>query len=178
MVSPQIHLFMRHPATSASSCVQSCVSVAMSLNSVGATISRSLRATATRTPPFARSPEVGRLSASRWASTDSSEGGAAKEGRQSRGESGTPDGPGRDVPASSEPQSLRCPPGDKRKSKEHTGARGVGGGRSRSFTSRALPADNKSYLWARYNEMKRLVHGKRTSCSPPRPHATHARRFG
>lgn len=177
MVSPQIHHFIRHAATSASSCVQSFVSVAMSLNSVGATISRSLRATAARTPPFARSPEVGRLSASRWASTDRSEGRAAKEGRQSQGESGTPDGPGRDVPASSEPQS-RCPPGEKRKSKEHTGARGVGGGRSRSFTSRALPADHKSYLWARYNEMKRLVHGKRTSCSPPRPPATPARHFG
>lgn len=178
MVSPQIQHFMRHAATSASSCVPSCVSVAMSLNSFGATISRSLRATAARTPPFARSPEVGRLSASRWASTDRSEGRAAKEGRQSQGESGTPDGAGKDVPAPSEPQTLRCPPGEKRKSKEHTGARGVGGGRSRSFTSRALPADHKSYLWARYNEMKRLVHGKRTSCSPPRPHAPHARRFG
>lgn len=152
---------MRQAATSVSSCVQSCLSVAMSLNTVGATISRSLRATGTtRKPLLVRSPEVGRISASRWASTDNSEGRAVKVGRQSQGESATPDGPGSEVPASREPQSFRCPPGDKRKGKEHTGAPGVGGGKKRSFTSRALPADRKTNLWARYNEMKRLVHGK------------------
>lgn len=166
VVSPEIHLFMCQAATSVSSCVQSCMSVAMSLNTVGATISRSLRATGTtRTPSFARSHEIGRVCASRWVSTDGSEGRAAEEGRQSRGESATPGGPGSEVPASREPQTLKCPPGDKKKGKEQTRAPGVGGGKKRPFTSRALPADRKTRLWARYNEMKRLVHGKLTSCS-------------
>lgn len=150
---------MRHAATSACSCVQTgrLRGFAMSLNTVGATISRSLRATSNRTA------EVGRLSASRWASSDTSDGRAAKPGRQSQGKAGAPDGPGRATAAaaaaaaSSEPQSPR-----RKKSKEHTGGPGVG--RSRPFTSRALPSDHQSYLWARHNEMKRLVHGKRTSC--------------
>ena len=30
----------------------------------------------------------------------------------------------------------------------------------RSYSSTALKVDHKTYLWARYNEMKRLVHGE------------------
>lgn len=164
VASLEIHLFMRHAATPVSSCVQSCQGSVMSLHTVGATISRSLRATSTtRTPPFVRPPDASRLAASRWASTDKSEGRAIKEERQSQGDSTTPGGPHSEVPASREPQGLGCPPGDKSKAKEHTGAPRVGGGKKRAFTSRALRTDRKTSLWARYNDMKRLVHGKQTS---------------
>lgn len=135
----------------------------MSLNTVGATISRSLRATSTtRAAPLVRPPDVCRLSVSRWASTDGSEGRATVEGLQRQGDSAKPDGPGSETAASREPQGPRGPPGDKRKGKERAGT--PGGGKKRPFTSRALRVDCKTSLWLRYNEMKRLVHGKRTSC--------------
>ncbi|XP_028308791.1 5'-nucleotidase domain-containing protein 2 [Gouania willdenowi] len=46
---------------------------------------------------------------------------------------------------------------DKKRPKEPTAAPGASV-RSRSYTSTAVPIDQKSYLWSRYNDMKRLVH--------------------
>lgn len=143
---------MRHAATSAVCKLQPVV---MSLSTVGTTISRTFWTTGSRTPPFVRSPKVNRLSASRLASTDRTQGRATND--ESYGS--CTERPGGDMPTSSDP-APRCTSGDKRQTKGHTGAPGV---RRRSYTSTAVPVDQKSYLWARYGEMKRLVHGKQTN---------------
>lgn len=163
------YVFMHHATTSAVVCKLQLV--VMSLNTVGTTICRTLWTTGNRTPPFVRSPKVNRLSASRLASTDRKQGRATKD--ESYGSCN--ERPGSDVPTSSDP-APRCKSGDKRQTKEHMGATGVSGVRRRSYTSTAVPVDQKSYLWTRYGEMKRLVHGKQTTSPdiPPPPNHGYA----
>lgn len=121
----------------------------MSLNPAGAAfLARALWTGGSRTPPFVRPSNVNRLSTTRSAS------GESHEKAESCGSSS--DRPGDDAPSSGEPPH-KC----KKRLKEPPGAHGVSGVRRRSYTSKAAPADLKSYLWARYNDTKRLVHGKR-----------------
>lgn len=136
-----------------------CVHVAaarMSLNTVGTALTRTVWTRGNRTPPFMRSPKVNRLSTTCWVS------GERKQGREKTKEKSCgscTDGPREDVPTSSEPPH-RCTAGDKKRPQEPLGAPGVTGVRRRSYTSTAVPVDQKSYMWARYNDTKRLVHGK------------------
>ncbi|XP_044067368.1 5'-nucleotidase domain-containing protein 2 isoform X2 [Siniperca chuatsi] len=126
----------------------------MSLKTVGTTLTRTLWTTGNRTPPLARSPKVNRLS------TTCRVTGERKQGREKTKEqscSSDSDRPSGDAPTSSEPL-RRCTTGDKKRPKDPVGAPGVTGERRRSYTSTAAPVDQKSYLWARYNDMKRLVH--------------------
>ncbi|XP_060930408.1 5'-nucleotidase domain-containing protein 2 isoform X2 [Limanda limanda] len=68
-------------------------------------------------------------------------GGAGGAGGAAGGScSSDPDRPGADVSSSSSTKP------------------GAGAGRRRSFTSTAAPVDKRSYLWARYHELRRLVH--------------------
>lgn len=145
-------------ACSSSSSVHVAAEKMSSLNTAGTALARTLWPKGNRTPPFVRSPKVNRLS------TTCTAPGESKQGREKTKEQscGTcSDRPGDDVPPSGEP-AQRCTAAEKRP-KEPLGATGV---RRRSYTSTAAPVDQKSYLWARYNDMKRLVHGKRSRGSP------------
>lgn len=128
----------------------------MSLNTVGTALTRTLWTGGNRTPPFVRSPKLNRLSTTCWVS------GERKQGREKTKEKSCEsctDGPRDDVPTSSEP-AHRCTAGDRKRPQEPLGTPGVTGVRRRSYTSTAAPVDQKSYMWARYNDTKRLVHGK------------------
>lgn len=100
---------------------------------------------------FARSPQINRLS------TTCSLSGESQQGREVT-QSPDSNRPSDEAPSAVDPPN-RCTPADK-KPKEPTGAPGVSGVRRRSYTSTAVPVDSKSFLWARYNDTKRLVHGK------------------
>lgn len=131
----------------------------MSFKTVG-TLTRTLWARGNKTPPLARSPRVNRLCTTCRIS------GGKKQGRDGTKEESCgsdSDRPTGDAPSPSDPLH-RCTAGDKKRAKEPLGAPGVCGVRRRSFTSTAAPMDQISYLWTRYNDMKRLVHGKQ---SPP-----------
>ncbi|MEQ2197596.1 hypothetical protein XENOCAPTIV_000807 [Xenoophorus captivus] len=126
----------------------------MSFKTVGTLLTLTLRATGNRTPPLARSPRVNRLSTSCrvFAGSQHVE---KNKGQSCSSDSDRPnDG---DVPLSSEPPH-KCGNGDKRL-KEAAGAPGASGVRRRSFTSKAAPTDQTSFLWNRYNDLKRLVYG-------------------
>lgn len=138
----------------------------MSLNTVGTALTRALWTRGNRTPPFVRSPKVNRLSTTCRVS------GERKQGREKTKEKSCgscTDGPGDDVPTSSEPPH-RYTAGDKKPPQEPPGAPGVTGVRRRSHTSTAALVDQKSYMWARYNDTKRLVHGKQRVPSLCVPH--------
>lgn len=128
-----------------------------SLNPAGTALARTLWTAGNRTPPFVRSPNVNRLSTT-----------CALSGEKAQDQTKEPQtlGSCSGRPADAAPPSREPPPrcADKRP-KEPLGATGV---RRRSYTSTAVPVDQKSYLWARYNDMKRLVHGKRSRV-PPHP---------
>lgn len=128
----------------------------MSLKTVGTALTRTLWTTGTRTPPRVQSPKVSRLS-----SACSGSAGGAQPGNKELSCGSDSDRPGADVQSSAEPPH-RAASADKKRPKEPAGAPGGAGVRRRSFTSRAAPADTRSYLWARYNDTKRLVHGKDT----------------
>lgn len=100
---------------------------------------------------FARSPQINRLS------TTCSLSGESKHGHEIT-QSPDSNRPSDEAPSAVDPPN-RCTPADK-KPKEPLGAPGVSGVRRRSYTSTAVPVDSKSFLWARYNDTKRLVHGK------------------
>lgn len=136
----------------------------MSLKTVGTALTRTLWTTGNRTPPVARSPKVNRLS-----TTCRVSGGREQRSENAKEQScgSVSDRPSVDVQSSSEPPFRRTA-GDKKQCKEPVGAPGVTGVRRRSYTSNAAPMDQRSYLWARYNDMKRLVHGKhRVPPTPP-----------
>ncbi|KAM9752670.1 5'-nucleotidase domain-containing protein 2 [Menidia menidia] len=124
----------------------------MSFKTVGTALTRTLWTRGNRTPPVARSPRANRLSSSCRGAAGTGQVGEAK---QSCG----PDSerPNRDAPSSAEPPH-RGGAAEKKRPKESAGAPGVPGVRRRSFTSNAAPRDQRSYLWTRYNDMKRLVH--------------------
>lgn len=127
----------------------------MAFNTVAAAFSRALRSGGNGTAPLLRPAKVNGLSASRTLS------GGNQQDRQvakSSDSCADTDRPGDNAPASSE-AAHRPTPADKKGTKEPVRAPGVGGERRRSFTS-TVPADPKSYMWARYNDTKRLVHGK------------------
>lgn len=154
------------PGCNGSRCVHVAV-LKMSLNTVGTTLSRTLWIRGSSTPSFPRSNRVNRLSSTCRVS------GESKQGRDKTTEQscGTrTDRPSDDVPSTDPPH--RCTAADKKRPKEPLGSAGGTGVRRRSFTSRAPALDQKSYLWARYNETKRLVHGKQKvpSWSPSVPH--------
>uniref|UniRef100_A0A8P4KAK3 5'-nucleotidase domain-containing protein 2 n=1 Tax=Dicentrarchus labrax TaxID=13489 RepID=A0A8P4KAK3_DICLA len=124
----------------------------MSLKTVGAALTRTLWTRGNTTPPIVRSPKVNRLSTTCRASGERKQGlGKTKE------QSCNTDRPSEDVPSSSE-LPHRCTTGDKKRPKEPVGAPGVTGVRRRSYTSSTAPMDKRSYLWARYNDLKRMVH--------------------
>lgn len=143
----------------------------MAFNTVAVFI-RALRSGGNGTPPLLRSAKLNGLSVSRTLSGGNQQ---DREVEKSSDPCTDTDRPGNDAPTSSE-AAHKSTPADKKGTK---GAPGVRGERRRSFTS-AAPADTKSYMWARYNDTKRLVHGKKrtpppfTSTSPssnsrPRP---------
>lgn len=143
----------------------------MALNTVAAVFIRALRSGGNGTPPLLRSAKMNGLSASRTLSGGNPQ---DREVAKSSDSCTDTDRPGTDAPTSSE-AAHRPTPADKKGTK---GAPGVRGERRRSFTS-AVPADTKSYMWARYNDTKRLVHGKMSPpdllpAHPPRPTAARA----
>ncbi|XP_061840360.1 5'-nucleotidase domain-containing protein 2 [Nerophis lumbriciformis] len=62
-----------------------------------------------------------------------------------------------DGPQCSQP-TLGASTAARQLSEEPAGASGVTGVRRQSFTTNAAPVDQKSYLWARYNDLRRMVH--------------------
>ncbi|XP_074499669.1 5'-nucleotidase domain-containing protein 2 [Sebastes fasciatus] len=114
-----------------------------------------------RTPPVARSHKVNRLSTT-TCSRLSAGGKQSSERSQEQSCSSESDKPSGDVLPSSSSSSKEPPPpphsGDKKRPKEPVGAPGVTGVKRRSYTSTAAPAKKSTYLWARYNDTKRLVH--------------------
>ncbi|KAA8590755.1 hypothetical protein FQN60_001698 [Etheostoma spectabile] len=123
----------------------------MSFKAVGATLTRTLWTKGHKTAPLAQSPQVNRLSSTCRVS-------AAGKDREQGGEEKTKFGISKGP--SGEP-AHRCTTGDKKRPKgpEPLGAPGVVTGvKRRSHTSTAAPANPTSYLWARYNDTKRLVH--------------------
>lgn len=142
----------------------------MSLKTVGTALTRTLWTSGSRTPPVSRATKVNRLS------TTSGGPGGRQQGLENTKEqscSSESDRPREDVQSPSEAAQRRTP-ADKKRSKEPVGTRGVTGVKRRSYTSNAAPLDRKSFLWNRYNDMKRLVHGKQKHRPPP-PHShTHS----
>lgn len=129
----------------------------MSLKIVGTALTRTIWTRGNTTPPLARSPKASRLSTSCMLSGARKQ--CCEKTKEQQSCSSDSDRPSGDAPPSSEPLHA-CTPADKKRPKEPVGAPGVSGVRRRSFTSTAAPMDQRSYLWSRYNEMKRLVHGK------------------
>ncbi len=145
-----------------------CKKKKMSFKTVGTALTRTLWTTGNRTPPLVRTQKVNRLSTTCRLS------GGGKQGREKTNEqscSSDSDRPSGDVPSSSEPPH-RCTTGEKKRPKEPVRAPGVTGVRRRSYTSTAAPVDLRSYLWSRYNDMKRLVHGKQRVPPPFYPQVT------
>lgn len=122
----------------------------MSLKTVGTALTRSLWSRGNGTPPLPRNPKASRLSTTCGAFGD--------HGEKSRHQSGEAPSPGE--------HPHKCASGDTKRPKESMRGPGVTGVRRRSFTSNAAPMDQRSYLWTRYNDLKRLVYGKNT---PPPP---------
>ncbi|XP_022043136.2 5'-nucleotidase domain-containing protein 2 [Acanthochromis polyacanthus] len=120
----------------------------MSLKTVGSALTRTILARGNGTPPVARSPKVNGLSTSCSLLADRQQG-------ESHGHPS--DRPTGDAPPPSEPPHMRTA-ADKKRPPEPVGAPGVPGVKKRSFTSDAATANERTYLWARYNDMKRLVH--------------------
>lgn len=137
----------------------------MSLKTASTSLCRTLWARGSRTPPVGRSPE-----GSRVCTTSCRELGGTEQLQQE--EKNNQNG---GEHSCSEPPHSKCPSGDKKRLKEAVGAPGVPGVRRRCFTSKAAPKDQTSYLWTRYNDMKRLVYGKHahTGVAIVRPPPTH-----
>lgn len=157
---PLVQDVLIHKYQCAAAAVFGCVHVAalnMSLKTVGTAVTRILLTTGNRTPPLVRSPKVNRLS------TTCTLSGEGKQGREkTKSFDSCSARPGEDGRSSCEPPH-RSTSADKKRPKEPVGAPGVTGVRRRSFTSAtAAPVDKRSYLWSRYNDMKKLVHGKQT----------------
>lgn len=141
------------PVCKGFSFVHHVAALKMAFNVVAAVFGRALRSGGNGTAPLLRSPKVNRLSTSCRLS-----GGNQQQSEVTKSSDSCTDRPGSDAPSSGE-AANRCKSVDKTRTKEPPGAPGVRGERRRSFTS-AAPADTKAYMWARYNDTKRLVHGK------------------
>ncbi|XP_013866412.1 5'-nucleotidase domain-containing protein 2 [Austrofundulus limnaeus] len=123
----------------------------MSLKTASTTLSRALWTRGNRTPPVGRSPKGSRLSSTSCRELGGTTLRQEEKNNQSGGEQSSQSSHGSGEPPHS-------PSGDKRRLKEAVGAPGVPGVRRRCFTSKAAPMDQTSYLWTRYNDMKRLVY--------------------
>ncbi|XP_028266613.1 5'-nucleotidase domain-containing protein 2 isoform X2 [Parambassis ranga] len=128
----------------------------MSLKTAGTALTRTLWARGSRTPPLARSPKANKLSTTCSVFAETKQGNTKQQQQQQS--SASSDRPTGDGPSCSEPPHT-CTTGEKKRAaKEPAGAPGVRGVRRRSFTSTAAPMDQRSYLWSRYNDTKRLVY--------------------
>ncbi|KAF7660690.1 hypothetical protein LDENG_00277650 [Lucifuga dentata] len=126
----------------------------MSLKTARSTLTRALWTRGNRTPPLARACKANRFS------TTCGLCGSGKQGREKQQEQScgsASNEQSQDQRSSSEPPH-KCPPGGKKRPEEPPGVPGVGGDTGRLFSSAAPSLDPKFYLWARYNETKRLVH--------------------
>lgn len=108
-----------------------------------------------RTPPVARSHKVNRLSTTTCSRLSA---GGKQSSERSQDQSSESDKPSGDVLPSSSSSREPPPQGGSKQPKEPVGAPGVTGVKRRSCTSTAAPAKKSTYLWARYNDTKRLVH--------------------
>lgn len=134
----------------------------MSLKSVGTALTRTLWSRGNRTPPLSRNPKVNRLSTTCGVLGGTNHG--DKSTHQScKSDSDRPSGEA----ASPGEHPHKCASGDSKRPKDSMRGPGVTGVRRRSFTSNAAPMDQRSYLWTRYNDLKRLVYGKNTYAPPP-----------
>nr|XP_020467469.1 5'-nucleotidase domain-containing protein 2 [Monopterus albus] len=123
----------------------------MSLRRVGTALTRTLWTRENKSTPVATSSKVNGLCTT---CKGAQQGRGTTKEQSCSSDTGRPNG---DVLCSSE-QPHRCAAGEKKRSKEPAGAPGVTGVRRRSYTSTAAPVDQRSYLWTRYNDTKRLVH--------------------
>ncbi|XP_072305154.1 5'-nucleotidase domain-containing protein 2 [Eucyclogobius newberryi] len=119
----------------------------MSLKTVGSALSRSLWTRGTRTE--LRSSPGNRLSTTTSCGSTKEEQGCGKTKEQSCDCNNM-------CPSTDAPH--RPPVGGNKKPEEPVGAPGVSGVRGRSYFTNAAPMDQRSLLWARYHDMKRLVH--------------------
>lgn len=134
----------------------------MSIKTICTVLSRALRSSGNHGSPLV----AGSANGSRLSSTCGSCGGKGEEETE-QSCSSDPERPSGDVHSSC---SESAPAEAKTRPKKKVGGSGVGGVRGRSFTSTAAPIDQVSYLWSRYNDMKRLVHGRhRVLFSTPTP---------
>uniref|UniRef100_A0A8C7XM08 5'-nucleotidase domain containing 2 n=1 Tax=Oryzias sinensis TaxID=183150 RepID=A0A8C7XM08_9TELE len=125
----------------------------MSLKSVGTALTRTLWSRGNRTPPLSRNPKVNRLSTTCGVLGGTNHG--DKSTHQScRSDLDRPSGEA----ASPGEHPHKCASGDAKRPKDSIRGPGVTGVRRRSFTSNAAPMDQRSYLWTRYNDLKRLVY--------------------
>ncbi|XP_056279635.1 5'-nucleotidase domain-containing protein 2 isoform X2 [Pseudoliparis swirei] len=122
----------------------------MSFKAVSAAVTRTLWTRGHGIPPLARSPKVNRLSTTCSLLTVRKQGGEPHE----QSCSADSDGANGDVHVSSEPPH-RCNTGEEKRAK---GPAGVPDVKNRPNASTAAPVNKTSYLWARYNDTKRLVH--------------------
>ncbi|KAF3860782.1 hypothetical protein F7725_001037 [Dissostichus mawsoni] len=123
----------------------------MSFKAVGSALTRTLWTRGQRTPPAARSPKVNRLSTTCRVS------GKQQGCDKTKSCSSDSDRRSGEGPSPSSDPPHRCTTADKKRPQEPVGAPGVTGVRRRSYTSTA-PVSQSTYLWARYNDTKRLVH--------------------
>ncbi|XP_068997333.1 5'-nucleotidase domain-containing protein 2 [Embiotoca jacksoni] len=119
----------------------------MSMKTLGSALTRTLWAKGNSTPPLTRSPKVNRLSTTCRVNGDTQQDTATKQSCSSVS----------DRPTTSSEPSRMSTAGDKKRPKEPVVGT-PGGAKRRSHTSTTFSVDQKSFLWSRYNETKRLVH--------------------
>lgn len=127
----------------------------MSYKKVGTTLSRALWNNGSRTPPLARSSKV-----SAFSTRCELPGGQTSGEKTFRNDQGCGSNSCTAVAAVPSSSTTATPAAHRHQvvgKKRYEESLAVSG---RSYSSTALKLDNKTYLWARYNEMKRLVHGK------------------
>ncbi|XP_054628426.1 5'-nucleotidase domain-containing protein 2 [Dunckerocampus dactyliophorus] len=124
----------------------------MSCKLVTTSFTRTLWTGGNRFPLLTRSTKLNRVCITHGVCT-----GQTLQGHDGTKESSCFSGRSGDVPQCSEPP-LRATTTARQLPEEPAGVPGVTGVRKRSYTSNAAPLDQKSYLWARYNELKRMVH--------------------
>lgn len=147
----------------------------MSVKTLGSALTRTLWAKGNRTAPGTRSPKGNSLSTTCRGLAKGKHGCENTKEQSCGSHTGRPSG---DVLPFTEPP--RAPAVGNMKPDEPVGAPGVSGVRGRSYFTNAAPMDQRTYLWARYHDMKRLVHGKllvplcpsRPPHGPPGVHVT------
>ncbi|XP_076023015.1 5'-nucleotidase domain-containing protein 2 [Genypterus blacodes] len=126
----------------------------MSLNTVGSTLTRALRSRAGGVPTLVKSCIAVRFAGTCGLGEGGKQGGGKAQGRSCCSASNCPNG----VECSPGEAPHRCPPGAKKRPEESPGAPNAAVVSGRSFCSTAASVDPKSYLWARYNDTRRMVH--------------------